>query len=527
MATLDADPDDQSLLFADEEEEDGSAEDAAHAVPWTILIVDDEPEVHAITTVVLGTVRFEGRPLDFLGARSAAEARDLLRSHTDIAVVLLDVVMETDDAGLRLVRFIREELGNHRVRIILRTGQPGQAPERRVILGYDINDYKAKSELTAQTLFTATVAALRSYQHITTIDRSRRGLEHIVDAAATLFGERTLDRFADGVVRWIGPLLHGARGTVLCAPPADGGGLTVLAGSGVYAGGAGRPAGALVPPEILEDVHAALTGPANIHRPHHSVAAFRSRNHPAGVIVIDGHPPPSDLDRRLVELFCAKMAVGFDNVFLYDQLLNAQRATVHALGKLAEFKDEVTGSHVRRIERWSTLIAAELNARGTCPEAADPVFVERIGLASMLHDVGKVAVPDHILRKPGRLDPGEMSTMREHAAIGGRILRESAAMVAGDSYLTLGSAIAECHHEKWDGSGYPRGVKGDAIPLAARIVAVADVYDALLHRRPYKEAWEQATVIDLIRRESGAHFDPRVVEAFLAVLEREGAAPAA
>ena len=140
----------------------------------------------------------------------------------------------------------------------------------------------------------------------------------------------------------------------------------------------------------------------------------------------------------------------------------------------------------------------------------------------MLHDVGKVAVSDRILCKPGKLDPEEMALMREHAAIGGRILRDASGAVGGRSYLTMGAEIAESHHEKFDGSGYPLGLAGDAIPLSGRIVAVADVYDALLHRRPYKAAWERAAVVDLIRAESGRHFDPRVVDAFAAVLERGG-----
>ena len=369
--------DEDDLLFAAESEDEAGRGPAP--APWTVLIVDDDPEVHAITRVVLHDVEYEGRGLTFLSAFSAEEARAILRATGDVAAVLLDVVMETDDAGLKLVHFIREELGNRHVRIILRTGQPGLAPERQVIVGYDINDYKAKSELTAQTLFTATVAALRSYQHIRTIEEGRRGLE------------------------------------------------------------------------------------------------------------------------------------------------NAQRATVHALGKLAEFKDEVTGDHVKRIGAWATAIAQRLRADGVYAHVVDEVFCAQIGLASMLHDVGKVGVPDHILGKPGKLDAQEMTVMREHAAIGGRILREASGLADGPNTLSLGAEIAESHHEKWDGTGYPHGLKGEAIPLSGRIVAVADVYDALLHRRPYKEAWDHRDVLGLIQREAGTHFDPRVVEAFLKVLEEQGA----
>ncbi|MBP2293965.1 response regulator [Azospirillum rugosum] len=515
--------DGDDLLFADEDPPDIAAARAARAVkPWKILIVDDDTEVHAITRVVLGDVRFDDRPLRFLSAHSGAEARAILHEHDDIAAVLLDVVMETDDAGLKLVRFIREEMGNRQVRIILRTGQPGQAPERQVIVAYDINDYKAKSELTAQKLFTTTVAALRSFQHISTIDQSRRGLETVVQAADTLFKQRSLPGLAEGIVRQAAGLLPELDGAILCALPGESAEAEILAGSGRFADMAGRPVDGAVEAGVAADVATALRDGASVFGGRHSVIALRGRDHAASALCLCGHEPLSDMDRRMVEIFCKKAAISFDNVFLYEQLRLAQLATVHALGKLAEYKDEVTGDHVKRIGRWATAIARELQGRGSFPGLVDDRFCELIGMASMLHDVGKVGIPDSILRKPGKLDAEEMRQMREHAAMGGRILRDASGLVGGRSYLTLGAEIAESHHEKFDGTGYPGGLAGDAIPLSGRIVAVADVYDALLHRRPYKEAWELTAVLELIRGESGKHFDPRVVDAFVTVLEREG-----
>nr|MBP6600126.1 response regulator [Giesbergeria sp.] len=138
---------------------------------WRVLVVDDDVEVHAVTRLILGKMRYKGRGIELLSAHSGIEARQVMTSQSDIAVVLLDVVMETDDAGLRLVSVIRQELGNTATRIILRTGQPGQAPEEQVIVDYDINDYKAKSELTAQKLFTTVVAALRSYETIVALEK--------------------------------------------------------------------------------------------------------------------------------------------------------------------------------------------------------------------------------------------------------------------------------------------------------------------------------------------------------------------
>ncbi len=144
--------------------------------PWVILVVDDDRSVHSITQLVLGDLRFQDRRVEILSAYSGHDAAAILRGRDDVALILLDVVMETDDSGLRLVRQVREEIGNHAVRIILRTGEPGQAPERQVILDFDINDYKAKADLTARQLFTATVAALRGYADLRALEEARAAL---------------------------------------------------------------------------------------------------------------------------------------------------------------------------------------------------------------------------------------------------------------------------------------------------------------------------------------------------------------
>ncbi len=165
--------DDRPLLLADDEAQEPLAS-------WKLLIVDDEPAIHGVTVMVLSGLRFRNRNLSFLSAHSSAEAQRVLEQHDDIALILLDVVMESDDAGLKLVRFIRDDLHNDLVRIILRTGQPGQAPERQVILEYDINDYKEKTELTAQKLSTAVVAALRGYLALVEVAALNLELEHKV-----------------------------------------------------------------------------------------------------------------------------------------------------------------------------------------------------------------------------------------------------------------------------------------------------------------------------------------------------------
>jgi len=186
------------------------------------------------------------------------------------------------------------------------------------------------------------------------------------------------------------------------------------------------------------------------------------------------------------------------------ELEEAQLEIVTRLAVAAEYRDDDTGEHTRRVGRNAAAIAHALG----WPEAE----VQLLFTAARLHDVGKIAVSNTILHKPGKLEPKEMALMKTHAAIGARI-------VAGghSGLLKMAEEIARAHHERWDGEGYPHGLAGDAIPPSARIVAVADVLDALTHERPYKRPWPLGRVLTEIARQSGRHFDPRVVAACLEV----------
>jgi len=217
-------------------DDSGTVPEVSTARKWKIAVIDDDQAVHEGTRFALSDYSLNGQTLEILSAYSAAEGRTLMRQHPDIAAVLLDVIMETDAAGLDLVEYIRNELKNETVRIILRTGQPGQAPERRVIVQYDINDYKAKTELTADKLFTSLTAALRSYQQLERMVQTRRGLEIIIDAASTLYDFKSMQRLAEGVLTQIASLLNVDCAGILVLR--DGGmvgdDFSVLAGSGCY-----------------------------------------------------------------------------------------------------------------------------------------------------------------------------------------------------------------------------------------------------------------------------------------------------
>ena len=307
---------DEPLVFVDEAERPG---DAA-AASWRILIVDDEPDVHEVTLLALRDVIIEGRSLSFLHARSAAEAEALLRQEDDIAVVLLDVVMETEDAGLRLVRFLRDELGNRATRIILRTGQPGYAPEIETIRLYDINDYKTKSELTRVRLYTSITVAIRSYWQIHQLEANRRGLEMIVNATMELSRPRGLRRFAEGVVTQLCAVLGiGEEGLVCAAASVAGVSPYVLAAAGRYSAWIGQSLDSIPDDRVRHVLEDALGKRQHSFEKSTCLYFSTSGNHALAAFV-DVDYPLSDVDRKLLEVFCSNIAVGFENVQLYQKV---------------------------------------------------------------------------------------------------------------------------------------------------------------------------------------------------------------
>ena len=198
-----------------------------------------------------------------------------------------------------------------------------------------------------------------------------------------------------------------------------------------------------------------------------------------------------------------------------EQLLRTQRITIFSLAKLAESRDTETGEHLSRMQEYVKILIEWLMGKGVYKDCLDPTVADNIYYSSPLHDVGKVGIPDQVLLKPGKLTPEEFDIMKMHTLIGGATIEAADREAGGNSFLTIGKDIAYYHHEKWDGSGYPYGLTGYEIPLCARIVALADVYDALSSKRPYKTAWPHEKVREEILRGRGKHFDPVLVDAFL------------
>ncbi len=202
------------------------------------------------------------------------------------------------------------------------------------------------------------------------------------------------------------------------------------------------------------------------------------------------------------------------------EISDSQMITIFALAKLAESRDADTGKHLERIQIYCKLLATKLKEDPHYAESITQTYVDNLFHASPLHDIGKVAIPDSILLKTGRLTPEEFEIMKTHSTLGARTLEAVRAKYPKNAFINMGIAIARSHHEKWDGSGYPNGLAGEDIPLAARIVAVADYYDAVRFKRCYKAAATHEEACKFILDGNGAHFSPRIIEAFKG-LEKE------
>lgn len=474
---------------------------------WKLLVVDDEPDVCRLTRISLKGFQFDGRGLEIIEAASAREARELLRRQSDIAAALIDVVMETDDAGLRLVEHIRQELGNAMIRLIIRTGQPGVAPERYVIEQFDIDDYKDKTELTATRLYTTVRTAIKSYRDLKTIDFNRVGLSHVLAAAPDIYrlANISLNQFFEGVLTQIVGLCNLAETSFLTTLDGvvatfDGQDISVRAACGDFAQTARFAAIRAECAEVL------LRGKESTLLPGNSmIIPLVVERRPVGFVYIEptGQLLPSDRD--LIMVLAQQCSSALENLQLHIDLKASFDNAIDMLAEVAEFKDEMTGGHIARIDRYTRALAMELGA--SAQEA------ELWGKASRLHDVGKVGIPDHILRKPGRLTEEEYALMQRHTRIGATLLRR-------DKFMEMAREVALSHHERWDGSGYPSRIPARELSLLTRIVSVVDVFDALVSRRPYKDPWPVDKAMAEIESGAGTQFDPAVVGAFLAMLRR-------
>lgn len=487
------------FLFNDDACADSPA-NVSSAAPWQVLVVDDDDSVHQITSLVLRNFEFEQRPLQLLHAKSAREAEQLIQQYPDIALAIIDVVMETQHAGLELVKTIRQQFKNQRMRLILRTGQPGEAPEEHVIRDYDINDYKNKTEVTAIKLKTLLYAGLRSYRDICFIEQHKLGLEKIIGCTTSFLRCSTLREFASLILGQVAFLLGLEREQIYCCAAINSSQqqqqmLDIIASSNPTKGNT-------LPDEIAERIKQVQKHRQSYYGDDCFIGYFSTQNGSENFLYVSKGSKLEQTDHQLLSYFSHNIAIAYENIRLRELMRESQRELSYILGEAVEKRSKETGSHVKRVANYSYLLAIKYGL--------SEYEAEKIKLASPLHDLGKIAIPDHILNKPGKHDANEWAIMQQHAELGYQILQHST-----NEILQMGAIIAYQHHEKWNGKGYPQSLSGDNIHIAGRITALADVFDALGSDRCYKKAWPLPEIIELIRSERGQQFDPVLADILL------------
>ncbi len=474
---------------------------------YKVIIADDDNDIHDLTEMILKDFVFEEKGLYFIHAFSGEETIRLMDKHPNAAVVLLDVVMEDMDSGLKVVNYIRNVQKNKLSRIVLRTGQPGYAPEESLIRDYDINDYKLKTDLTKQKLFTTLYSCLRSYRDLKQIERNKSSLEELVKISGDLFKKKSLQDFMDSIFTQIAifqkfgsfpfPQKSHIKNGLIFKNTGE-----ILVGIGTFEN---------FTQYRYEDIQTSIGSTLSLSELETIDSNILYLE--AGILFFNkGLPTLRDYvyvelekeayDKSLIELLINNYSLALENYQLNELLVKSHEDVIFTLTETIERHSNETSNHVKRVSLFMKLLAENYSI----PESEWDI----LRISSVLHDIGKIGIPDSILTKPGRLTSDEFEVIKTHTTIGFEILSTNEHPI-----FEKAADIAYYHHEKFDGTGYPIGLSGTSIPLYARMMAIIDVFDALVSKRCYKEALPVNDVFKIMRLESGKHFDPILLDIFL------------
>lgn len=480
--------------------EDASKAKVESLEKWKVLIADDEPDIHTLTKTVLNNFTYNGKKLEFLSAYSGAETISILEENKDVVLVLLDVIMETDNAGLVVTKKIRNELRNKYIQIVLRTGQAADVPEAEVVKNYEINDYKEKTELTADKLITTLTTAIRSYENIKALEKSKdeiNELNYELTELLASFDENVIASKTDiyGRITYVSKAFCKISGYTQEE--------LLKANQNIISSG---NTSADVYKQLWKTITSGKTWRGELEDKNKNGATYWLYS----IITPKYDSKGNFLNYTAISHdITSKKSIEYANKkieHLNKEIEDTQKEVVFRVGAIAETRSKETGLHVKRVAKYSKLFALYygLNER----EA------ELLKQASPMHDIGKIGIPDSILNKEGKLTEEEFEIMKTHAQLGYDMLKGS-----NKSILKVASIVAYEHQEKYDGTGYPSGLKGEDIHIYGRITAIADVFDALGSRRCYKEPWEDERIFEFFKEQKGKHFDPKLVDIFFENLD--------
>lgn len=463
---------------------------------WNVLVVDDDICIHTFTRLSLKNFCFKGKALNLISTYSSAEAKEIAVSD-DIALIVLNVTMEEEDSALKLVKYIRENLNNKITRIVLKIDQPGAVPVKKVVDNYDINDYILKTELTEEKLYVTIVSALRSYSYIKSLETSRDGLKKIIDFTSAVYEVKNHRNVSELI-----SLLKGLNTSVCGVVVKKSGSRYVVEfAAGRYENAVNSDIGNIFDKDTVNKIMQTYEK-GIINDGNRSFFYIRGTVTGDKVIVVENLAGISEIQQELSAIASSNIKSSFDNIYYNDEIESSHEEIIFTLGEIAEARSKETGNHVKRVAEYSRFIALKY---GLSEDEANLIWI-----ASAMHDIGKIAVPDSILQNPGTLTDEEFNIMKMHTKIGYEMLKN-----AKRTALKSAAIISLQHHEKYNGNGYPFGLKGENIHIYGRITAVADVFDCLISDRLYKKAWEPERVISYFIEERGRHFDPALTDILL------------
>jgi len=495
------------FLFSEDEPEVEVTEDEE---PFQILIVDDDEEIHTITKMALSDFKLDGRRLQFNSVYSGSEAKAFLRDRDDIAMTLLDVVMETDHAGLEVARWIRQDLKNKLIRIVLRTGQPGQAPEEDVIARYDIDDYKEKTELTYRKLVTLMYSCLRAFRDLNAIERNKRGLEKVINASAEVFSAQSMHGLCQGILEQLVALITHSDDAMYCrAESSKTEGLTaatesgslfeIIGGTGDYERAIGQPVEEDIDWHLVQQLQDSSNHVE--FRIHHNnyYGLYKTKGKRQYLLFIKGVRELSELDQNLLGLFVNNSSIAIDNLHSRDIERAQQRELLYSVGEaIDKHSVEHISHHVKRSAEMAGQLAILTGA--TIDDA------EKLKLASSVYDIGKVSVQMELAQRADAL------TIHDYEEIMQKVIKGHDYLSQTDTEIAhIAAQVAQDIHERWDGTGFPSQKRGQDININARILAITSQYDAIRTDRSYREAQCMESAADYLLQHSGKFFDPELV----------------
>lgn len=473
---------------------------------WKILIVDDNNFVHVVIREILKDFKFEDKPLTILNASSSTEALEILSDNKDIALVIIDIYLGEKTSGLKLTKYIREVIGNSALRIVLMTGSENSGLQKEAVLNYDINGYEEKTDLLSMKLHTIVISSLRSYRDIVHINNNKKAIEQIAASSSKLFETDSIIQFISSTFCHLNKIINSCKEGDKCKADGlaairsfDENFFITVAGFGKYQNSKGKTVIESLSKKDCKLVKKAYSMKDHLITEDRYISYYDSSSGIEGIIFIETKGTMAYMDLEVLDIFHKNISAAFESLCINKEIEETQKEILYILGEVTEARSEETGNHVKRVSKYSQILGEKygLSKRE----------IMLITMAAPIHDVGKVGISDNILMKPGKLTPEEFEIVKTHTTIGYNLLKGSNREV-----LKSAAIIAHEHHERYDGKGYPRGLKGDEIHIFGRIVAVADVFDALGSPRVYKKPWVINDILNYFQEERGKHFDPVLVD---------------